>query len=87
MTAAQFAVSGLTRVVDRPVIDRTGLGVTSYDWVLEWADQSSRPAGNDADLPSSVFSAVEEQLGLRLEPATGPVDVVVIDRVEKPTPN
>jgi uncharacterized protein (TIGR03435 family) len=87
MTAAQFAVAGLTRVVDRPVIDRTGLGATSYDWVIEWADQSSRPAGNDADLPSSVFSAVEEQLGLRLEPATGPVDVVVIDRVEKPTPN
>jgi uncharacterized protein (TIGR03435 family) len=87
MTAAQFAAAGLTRVVDRPVIDRTGLGATSYDWVIEWTDQSSRAAGNDADLPSSVFSAVQEQLGLRLEPATGPVDVVVIDHVEKPTPN
>jgi len=85
MTAAQFATAGLTRVVDRPVIDHTGLGATAYDWAIEWTDPSSQAAGGDSGLPSTVFSAVQEQLGLKLEPATGPVDVVVIDHVEKPT--
>jgi uncharacterized protein (TIGR03435 family) len=84
VTASEFATAGLTRTVDRPVIDRTGLGATLYDWAIEWAPD---PAAATTDLPSTVFSAVQEQLGLKLEPATGSVDVVVIGRVEKPTPD
>jgi uncharacterized protein (TIGR03435 family) len=85
VTALQFATAGLTRVVDRPVIDRTGLGATLYDWAIEWAPEPSTDVSATTDLPSTVFSAVQEQLGLKLEPATGSVDVVVIEHVEKPT--
>jgi uncharacterized protein (TIGR03435 family) len=87
VTASQFATAGLTRVVDRPVIDRTGLGATLYDWAIEWTPEPSSQVSATTDLPSSVFSAVREQLGLRLEPATGAVDVVVVEHVEKPTPD
>ena len=91
VTASQFATAGLTRVVDRPVIDRTGLGATLYDWALEWTPDPSQlsAAGATADpaVPSSVFSAVQEQLGLKLETATGSVNVVVIDHLEKPSPD
>ena len=74
-----------------PVVDRTGLkGV--YDLDLEWtpaaeltAAQSGQPA-TPAD-GVSIFTAVQEQLGLKLEPARGPVDVVVIDAIARPTPN
>jgi uncharacterized protein (TIGR03435 family) len=85
VTALQFATAGLTRVVDRPVIDRTGLGATLYDWAIEWAPEPSADVSAKTDLPSTAFSAVQEQLGLKLEPATGSVDVVVIEHVEKPT--
>jgi len=87
VTAAQFATAGLTRVVDRPVIDRTGLGATSYDWALDWTPEMPSRDSPVGDLPSSVFSAVQEQLGLRLEPAMGSVDVVVMEHIEKPTPD
>jgi uncharacterized protein (TIGR03435 family) len=78
----------------RPGIDRTGLeGV--YDLTLEWSsDLGLRPAPPDAagaaDLRPdglSLFTALEEQLGLRLEPGRGPVDVIVIDRADPPTPD
>jgi uncharacterized protein (TIGR03435 family) len=89
----------LAQSVDRPVIDRTGL-TSFYDLTLEWAlDRSGNPApfGLPAGvLPSAppppaepdaadIFTAVQEQLGLKLEPGRGPVEVVVIDRIEKPT--
>jgi len=45
------------------------------------------PNTNAADPVASVFTAVQEQLGLKLEPAKGPVEVVVIDSVQKPTEN
>ena len=73
----------LSRGVDLPVLDRTGL---SGDFALElqWTpDQAAAPSN---DLPS-VFTAVQEQLGLRLERTTGPVDVIVIDRALPPTAN
>jgi uncharacterized protein (TIGR03435 family) len=64
---------GLTRYADRRVLDRTGLE-GRYDFELQWSDVS-------------IFTALQEQLGLKLEPTKGPVDVVVIDRVERPTEN
>lgn len=65
----------------RPVVDRTGL-TGRYDFTLTW----SPDAEPDSDAPS-IFTALQEQLGLKLEPATGPVDVLVVDSVERPTPD
>jgi uncharacterized protein (TIGR03435 family) len=76
----------------RLVIDRTGL---TGNWDLEvnyTPDPSQVPPG--VELPSSIdpngpslFTAIEEQLGLKLRPARGPVEVLVIDSVQQPTPN
>ncbi len=62
----------LSRFAERRVFDQTGLE-GRYDFQLQWSE----------DL--SIFTAVQEQLGLKLESAKGPVDVVVIDHVERPT--
>jgi len=88
----EFA-EGLSRILKRPVIDRTGL-TGNFDAQLtfnpELLAQSPIPPGVvprvDANAPS-IFVAVQEQLGLRLEPARGPVEVLVIDHIERPTPN
>ena len=73
-------VNNLGNIVGRMVIDQTGLTGT-YDLTLEWA-----PQGSDASDPRpSIFAALEEQLGLKLVPAKGPVEVIVIDHIEKPT--
>ncbi len=78
--------------VQRPIIDRTGL-TARYDFTLDWtpdrptsADDTSKAAATDPTGPT-VFTALQEQLGLRLESQKGPVDTLVIDRVEKPSAN
>jgi uncharacterized protein (TIGR03435 family) len=85
----------LARFVNRTVVDRTGLaGVFDID--LQWTpDQMPQGRGDPPPgappLPAidpngpSIFTAVQEQLGLKLESTKGPVDVLVIDRVEHPT--
>lgn len=75
-------VDQLSGNIGRPVLDRTGLTGT-YDYTLEWAGEYA-PANSDAP---SIFSAVEEQLGLKLESAKAPIEVMVVDQVEKPSPN
>jgi len=90
-TMAMLA-SLLERAAKRLVIDRTGL---KGNWDLEvnyTPDRSQLPPG--VELPSSIdpngpslFTALEEQLGLKLRPARGPVEVLVIDSVQQPTPN
>lgn len=77
--------------VDRLVIDRTGLTGT-YDVDVMWAPEPGPGAAGAAlaVAPSdfvSIFTALHEQLGLRLEPRREPIDVIVIDSVERPTPN
>lgn len=69
--------------LDHPVIDKTGL-TDIYDITLRWspADVGS----SDASLPS-LFMAVQEQLGLKLEYNKNPIDVVVIDHIDKPSAN
>jgi uncharacterized protein (TIGR03435 family) len=91
MTLAMLAGT-LVGPAQRLVIDRTGL---TGNWDLEvnyTPDRSQVPPG--VELPSSIdpngpslFTAIEEQLGLKLGPARGPVEVLVIDSVQQPTPN
>jgi uncharacterized protein (TIGR03435 family) len=64
--------------LDRPVLDKTGL-TGLFDVHLEF------DAGNDTG--PSLFTAMQEQLGLRLAPDTGPVDVLVVDHIERPSGN
>lgn len=89
-------VSVLADLVSRPVIDKTGL-TGMYDFTLRFAPESAGspgilrllspgppPAAVDTNAPS-LSAALQEQLGLKLEGARGPVEVVVIDRIERPT--
>lgn len=70
--------------VDRPVVDQTGLK-GRYDFKLQWSTDEAQTTQPDA-LPG-LFTAIQEQLGLKLEPVKAPADVLVIDQVEKPSPN
>jgi uncharacterized protein (TIGR03435 family) len=69
--------------VSRIVVDKTGL-TGRYDMRLRWTPASKQES---ADSGPSIFTALEEQLGLKLVPAKGPVDTVVIDHVERPSAN
>ena len=73
----------LSQIIGRVVVDKTGL-TDSYDLKLEWTPDDA-PA-TDSSAPS-LFTAIQEQLGLKLEPAKEPVPVLVIDHVDPPTPN
>ena len=77
---------GLQGMVDRPVVDRTGLTGT-YDFDVRFAAAGLGAASPDAPNLPSIFTALQEQLGLRLEPSRGPVDMLVIDSVQRPTPD
>ena len=72
--------------LNTPIIDKTGLPATSfYDFALQFSrDESGTP---DPDAYPSLFTAIEEELGLKLESAKGPVDTLVIDHIEKPSEN
>lgn len=81
--------------VDRPVLDRTGLGGT-FDFSLEWSlvpDNAQPPDPNQPRAPQATDSgpsfreALQKQLGLKLNSATAPVDVLVIDQVRRPEEN
>jgi len=85
----------LSQQVGRKVLDKTGL-TGNYDFKLEWTPEFGQPQGpkdgaaESAPVDSagpSLFTAMQEQLGLKLESTKGPVEVLVIDRVEKPTEN
>jgi uncharacterized protein (TIGR03435 family) len=89
-TMADFASILQRSPLDRPVLDQTGLSGV-YDFDLEFAPNESlwggilpRPA--DSDKPG-LFAALREQLGLRIEATRGPVETLVIDRVDRPSEN
>jgi len=69
----------LTGQLGELVVDRTGL-LGQYDFTLEWA-----PSPNDSVGGASLFTAVVEQLGLRLESGKQPMEAIVIDRIDRPT--
>ncbi|HLG58848.1 MAG TPA: TIGR03435 family protein [Vicinamibacterales bacterium] len=82
-------------VLDRPVVDRTGLP-GRYDFMLRWTPDETQFAGldvrvpapsNSVDAPPALFTAFQEQLGLKLESTRAPVEVLVIDRIDRPSEN
>jgi len=77
----------LQRLVDRPVKDDTGL-TGNFDFDLSWrpVDATGRATVTDVDEPD-LFTALQEQLGLKLDAETGPGEIIVVDRVEAPSPN
>jgi len=86
----------LSRQLDRPVLDRTGL-TGKYSFRFEWtpdagrcsvpADGAARESAPPPSSAPSIFTALQETLGLRLESIKGPVDSLVIDHAEKPSEN
>ncbi len=81
--------TNLSYQVGRTVEDKTGLA-GNYDFILKWSpDETTNTTQDSASDPAlpSFFTAIEEQLGLKLEPTRGPVDSLVIDHIEKPSPN
>jgi uncharacterized protein (TIGR03435 family) len=87
--------------LERPVLDQTGLK-GNYDISLHWTPDESPTArsngpangnpGTDNTAPPeslgpSIFTAIQEQLGLKLESTKGPVEIIVIDHVERPSEN
>lgn len=71
----------LSRPLERTVVDATGLS-GQFDLTLQWSNNS-----DDGTLAGRVASAVEEQLGMRLSPETVPLEHLVVDDVQRPTPN
>jgi uncharacterized protein (TIGR03435 family) len=98
-TITEFATVMQAQFMEQPVVDQTELGTTRYNFTLKWTpDPSQRQLGGgpdapaqapvpDADAPPDLFTAMQQQLGLKLGTAKAPVDVLVIDKVEKPSDN
>ena len=87
VTTAQMA-SMFSSVVSRPVLDRTGIS-GEFDFTLDSSDINmarTQPLDDEQAGPS-VFTAVEEQLGLKLEPGKGPIEILVVEQAAKPAEN
>ncbi len=90
----QALAANLSNVLSMVVIDKTGL-TGRYDLALTWTPDeeqgnhlnSNNPTPAPGDEGPSLFTAVEDQLGLKLVREKGPVEILVIDHIEKPSPN
>jgi uncharacterized protein (TIGR03435 family) len=81
-------LDSLPELMERAIVDKTGLqGKFTFD--LKWQTANLSAGGTSAtdSVGPSIFAALQEQLGLRLESATAPVDVIVIEQIETPTEN
>ena len=91
-TMANFATFLQRFVLDRPAVDQTGIA-GHFDLVLRWTPDNLHAGGKPGDLQDdasvlpSFFTAMKEQLGLRLQPTKAATDVFLIDRVEQPAEN
>lgn len=90
-TMAQFASIMNRAILDRPVVDQTGLS-GKFDFDLEWTPDETQfggnvPPGTPEHPKPDLFAAMQQQLGLRLEATKGPIEALVIDRVERPSEN
>jgi uncharacterized protein (TIGR03435 family) len=84
-------VSALSGILRRPIVDKTGL-TGAFDLELQWQPQRLLgPLGVEPSVAvpaaPTIFTALREQLGLKLDGARGPVDVLVVDKLERPTSN
>jgi uncharacterized protein (TIGR03435 family) len=83
-------VLALSRDLDRPVLDHTGM-TGHYDFKLAWTPQigpcSARGGANQPPDRPSIFTALQEELGLRLDTIKAPVEVIVVDYAVKPVAN
>jgi uncharacterized protein (TIGR03435 family) len=98
MNMAEFASWMQSGVMDKPVVDQTELK-DKYDFTLKWTPDDSQfqqfrgavnintPPNTDPNAPPSLYTAVQETLGLKIEATKAPDDVIVIDHVEKPSEN
>ena len=97
-TMAEFCEFLQSRILERPVVDRTAL-TDRYDFTLQWTpDQApppnaagaappAPPVAIAADAPPDLFGAMQQQLGLRIESGKAPVEVIVVDKIQKPSDN
>ena len=93
-TIGDFAGLLQSVVLDRPVVDQTGL-TGRWDFTLQWTPDETQFGGRGgqaqaqagANAPPGLFTAMQEQLGLKIDSTRAPVDALVIDRVEKPSEN
>ncbi|MGA3096205.1 MAG: TIGR03435 family protein [Bryobacteraceae bacterium] len=96
-TMAEVASTLQGAVLDRPVVDRTGLA-ERYDFIVKFTPDAGQmagfgqaggpsPAADNPDAPPDLFAAFQQQLGLKIETSKATVDVLVIDKVEKPSAN
>jgi uncharacterized protein (TIGR03435 family) len=90
-----FAGVMQTTVFDRPVVDQTGIA-GRYDFSLNWTPDETQfaglgmkitPSADNAAAPPDLFTAIQQQLGLKLESTKAPVEILVIDHAEKPSQN
>ncbi len=72
--------------LERPVEDKTSEG-GNFDFELHWTGMGTKDAGNADESAPSLFTAVQEQMGLKLQPGKGPVWVIVVDHAEMPSEN
>lgn len=98
LTMADFASWMQSGVMDKPVVDQTGL-TDRYDFLLKWTPDESQfaqfrgtgavvpPPTDDPNAPPGLYTAIQEQLGLKMGPGKVLDDVIVIDHVEKPSEN
>lgn len=90
-TMAEFVELLQRAVLDRPVVDRTGL-TGKFDFDLEWAPDETQFGGEVPVAPTGAsappfFTAIQQQLGLRLEATRGPVEALVVDKAARPSAN
>lgn len=90
MARAAESLQGYGRM-QRPVVDRTGLS-GKFDFALEWTPQPEGPsvdadAGQFRQPGPSFMQAVHDQLGLKFKEDQAPIDIVVVDHIERPSEN
>lgn len=94
-TMENFTSLMQSTVLDRPVVDQTALQ-GKWDFTLKWTPDESQfsgmgvkvpPPSDAADAPPPLFTAIQEQIGLKLEAGKAPVPVLVLDHVEQPSAN